>query len=62
MTDKPVHVEFELKKDGVEKLRYSETYPRGMVGSFYLSRIASHLIWGGNPPKRIRITIEALPE
>jgi len=52
--------EFELQKEGADKLRYREIYPGGAVGSFYLSRLAAHYRWGGRKPQRIRITVEEM--
>lgn len=52
-----IEIEFELKNEGQDKLTYREIYPRGVVGSFYISRVAALFKWGKIPP-RIKITIE----
>lgn len=54
--------EFELRKEGTDKLTYTETYPRGVVGNFYLARLAAYYQWTGLAPKRIRLTIEPIPD
>lgn len=59
--DNAITVEFELAKEGADKLTYKEIYPGGVVGSFYLSRLAAHYQWDGDKPKRITITIERRP-
>ena len=53
----PIEVEFELSKEGVEKATYREIYPRGVVGSFYISRVGALFKWG-KIPSRIKLTIE----
>ena len=58
----PLIVEFELAKEGLSTTTYRETYPKGVCKSLYISALASHFHWGGKPPKRIRITIERIPE
>lgn len=53
----PIDVEFELAKEGSDKLTYREIYPRGVIGNLYVSRIAAMFKWDGIP-KRIQITIQ----
>jgi hypothetical protein len=53
--------EFELRKEGADKLTYAETYPRGVVGNFYLARLAAYYQWEGIAPQRIRVTVERIP-
>lgn len=62
MDKEKIIAEFELRKEGTDKLSYAETYPRGVVGSFYLARLAAYYQWQGVAPKRIRITVERIAE
>jgi hypothetical protein len=58
----PLFVEFELVKEGADTFTYRETYPRGVCKTLYITRLAAHYHWGGKPPKRIRATMERIPE
>lgn len=57
MIPQVIDVEFEMAKEGNDKITYREIFPRGVVGSFYISRIATLFKWG-KIPARIKIRIE----
>lgn len=61
---KPIEVVFEKVKEGVDKVHYREIHPGGVVGTFYLSRLAIHYQYDGAIPSLITITIKpgATPE
>jgi pilus assembly protein TadC len=52
-----IDVIFELRKEGNDKVTYAEILPKGVVGGFYLSRIAALFKWG-TIPEQIQITIQ----
>lgn len=56
-----IRVEFELHKEGLDKLTYREIYPRGIVGTFYLTRIVAFLKWD-KVPKRLTAVITPFDE
>lgn len=53
----PITVKFEKSKEGAQVVHYRETYPGGVVGTFYLSKLAMHYQWGDTPPEHINISV-----
>lgn len=56
-----MNVQFEVAKEGRDKITYRETDPLGVIGSLYVSRLACHFLWNG-VPKKIQIEMTEVVE
>jgi len=54
--------EFILVKEGQDIHQYKQTSKPAVLQRLYLNGVVSYFVFGDKPPKRLRVTVEAMPE
>ena len=55
---KPIVLRFGRTVEKSQTWRYRETEPGMVIGGFYISKLAIHYAFEGNPPRALKVTIE----